>query len=698
MQETYLPSISGEPVENTDRQADSSGTLSTDIITPDEVDYLLIEKTPAAKGGAGRRGKHQHFKVKDIWCAFDIETSRLEGDQSVMYIWQFQIGDKTVIGRTWEEFMRFLIRLNRTAERSNQLIYVFVHNLAYEFQFLSGILEPENVFAVKPRKVLKFDWHSIQFRCSYLLTNLSLDAFTRQMGVESRKISGFDYIKIRYPWTPLSDQELLYCVNDVKGLVQALQAKAQLNDDTLATIPLTATGYARREAKQAMRSYHWHQLHDQMPSWKVYKLARAAFRGGDTHASRFYVDKVVDNVDSWDRSSSYPECMINRQFPGSRFWFIKDENCSLEKILDLINRNKALLMRLCLKNPRLADPFEGCPYIPKSKCRPVVNPWEDNGRILAADYLEIAITDIDLLIILEQYVYDEIAFYDVAYSRYRPLPGQIRELAIKFYKNKTNLKGVEGQELYYNKSKEILNSFYGMMAQDPGKVDILYSQINGFTLGEEITPEDFKKKMYNAFLSYCWAPWVTAWARFELHIARKMCGRRFVYCDTDSVKFTADPSLPWPLPDFTEYNQHKIELAEKSGSWADDPAGERHYMGVYEYEGSCRFKTLGAKKYCIETDGKLKLTCAGVGKRSGAADLSENGGIDAFRIGYTFTGEAGGLEAVYNDKADFYMEAEGRQLHITKNVCLRPSTYTLGLSKDYEWALSHASDIMRRLK
>ena len=259
--------------------------------------------------------------------------------------------------------------------------------------------------------------------------------------------------------------------------------------------------------------------------------------------------------------------------------------------------------------------------------------------------------------VLEQYVYDEIAFYDVAYSRYRPLPGPIRELAIKFYKNKTNLKGVEGQELYYNKSKEILNSFYGMMAQDPGKVDILYSQINGFTLGEEITPEDFKKKMYNAFLSYCWAPWVTAWARFELHIARKMCGRRFVYCDTDSVKFTADPSLPWPLPDFTEYNQHKIELAEKSGSWADDPAGERHYMGVYEYEGSCRFKTLGAKKYCIETDGKLKLTCAGVGKRSGAADLSENGGINAFRI-----------------------------------------AYTLGLSKDYEWALSHASDIMRRLK
>ena len=694
----YQRSISEEPEVSTDRQAVSSATLCPDTITLEEIDYVKIEKIPAAKGGSGRRGKHQQFKVKDLWCAFDIETSRLDNDNSVMYIWQMQIGDQTVIGRTWEEFMILLNKLNRTAERSNQIIYVFVHNLSYEFQFLSGILDPENVFAVKPRKVLKFDWRSIQFRCSYLLTNLSLAAFTRQMGVEDQKLEGYDYDKIRYPWTPLSDFELAYCVNDVRGLVQALQKKADLNGDTLATIPLTATGYARREAKKAMKGYHWHQLHDQMPTWKVYKLARAAFRGGDTHASRFYVDKIVDNVESWDRSSSYPEVMLNHDFPGSRFWFIKDEKCTVDKVLELIGRNKALLMRLCLKGVGLKDPFEGCPYIPRNKCRPCVNPYEDNGRILAADYLEIAITDVDLLIILEQYSYEEIAFYEVAYARYRKLPQPLRDLIKKYYKQKTELKGVKGQELYYAKIKELFNALYGMSAQDPGKVDILYSQISGFTLGEEITPEDFKHKMYNAFLSYCWAPWVTAWARLELHIARKMCGRRFVYCDTDSVKYAADPSLPWPLPDFTEYNQHKIELAEKEQAYADDPSGNRHYMGVYEYEGTSRFKTLGAKKYCQEKGGKLELTCAGVGKRSGAADLMKNGGIESFKIGYVFSGDAGGLEAVYNDKADFYMEAEGRQLHVTKNVCLRPSTYTLGITADYDLAIRKANEMLRRLK
>ena len=45
---------------------------------------------------------------KNIVAAFDIETSRLPDDQSIMYIWQLQIMDYTFIGRTWEEFTKIL--------------------------------------------------------------------------------------------------------------------------------------------------------------------------------------------------------------------------------------------------------------------------------------------------------------------------------------------------------------------------------------------------------------------------------------------------------------------------------------------------------------------------------------------------------------------------------------------------------------
>ena len=678
------------------RQADSLKTRFPGIITPEDVDYVSIQRIPAAKGN-GRGGKHAK-RYKNMWCAFDIETSNVVGDHSAMYIWQMQLDDITVIGRTWEEFLYLAERLSIAGARSNTTIIVYVHNLSYEFQYLTGILEPENVFAVKPRKVLKFDWRHLEFRCSYLLTNLSLAAFTRQMGVEDQKLSGFDYDKIRYPWTPLADAEMLYCVNDVRGLVEALKKKAELNHDTIATMPLTATGYVRREAKKVMKGYHFRQLHDQFPSMKVYRMARDAFRGGDTHASRFYAQKIVENVESWDRSSSYPEVMINRKFPASRFWFIPEDKCTFEKVMDLINHERALLLRVCFKGIKLSDPFEGSPYISRSKCRVCVNPWLDNGRVMSSDYLETTMTDVDLLIILEQYEYEEIAFAEVAYARYNYLPEPLRDLVKRYYTEKTALKGVAGQELYYARAKELLNSLYGMCAQDPGKVDILYDQETGFSLGDDITEDAFEKKMYNAFLSYCWAPWVTAWARLELHIARKMCGRRFVYCDTDSVKYAADPGLPWDLPDFTEYNERKKKLAEKTGAWADDANGNRHYMGVYEYEGSSRFITLGAKKYATEQEGRLKLTCAGVGKRAGAEHLKNHGGLAAFKIGYIFDGAAGGVEAVYNDHADFTIEAEGRPLHVTKNICLKPSTYTLGITGDYAAAIKHANNILRRFK
>ena len=46
--------------------------------------------------------------------------------------------------------------------------------------------------------------------------------------------------------------------------------------------------------------------------------------------------------------------------------------------------------------------------------------------------------------------------------------------------------------------------------------------------------------------------------------------------------------------------------------------------------------------------------------------------------------EAGGLEAIYNDNPPIKeIEIDGHTLPITSNVCLRPSTYTLGLTAEY---------------
>ena len=124
----------------------------------------------------------QKKKYVSLVCAFDIETTRLPDiEQSFMYIWQFQIDDYwTVYGRTWDEFLDFLTRLQRRL-RGGMLV-VYIHNASYVWQFLRGIydFEEDEVFATEPRKILKFTmFDSFEFRCSYLQTNMSLDQFLK---------------------------------------------------------------------------------------------------------------------------------------------------------------------------------------------------------------------------------------------------------------------------------------------------------------------------------------------------------------------------------------------------------------------------------------------------------------------------------------------------------------------------------------
>jgi len=153
----------------------------------------------------------------------------------------------------------------------------------------------------------------------------------------------------------------------------------------------------------------------------------------------------------------------------------------------------------------------------------------------------------------------------------------------------------------------------------------------------------------------------------------------FVYSDTDSVKYIGE------LQGLDEYNAETRNRALDNDAWAKDPSGKIHYMGVYESEGTYdRFVTLGAKKYAYEQDGKLHITIAGVNKKLGAAEL---GTIENMHEGFTFH-DAGGLEAIYNDLPYGDMNIDGHRLRIGRNVCLKPSTYTIGLAEDYRRILS----------
>lgn len=663
------------------------------IVSPEQFPFEWLSDRPLVKRKQGNQRTKKRVKYKDIITAFDIETTRLADiEQSVMYVWQWQFDDDyTVVGRTWEQFAAFQRKLAKILD--DTVMVVFVHNLSYEFQFLRGIYQfnPDEVFAIKSRKVLKCNMHGcFEFRCSYIHSNMNLDTYTKKMGVKHKKLTGtFDYEKIRYPWTELSEDELAYCIHDVQGLVEAIKIEMDHDGDNLYTFPLTSTGYVRRDAKKAMSTVSFSFVKNQLPDYEIYKMLREAFRGGNTHANRYYANYTLHNVHSADRSSSYPDVMCNCKFPISEFYRLGD--LPYQEVVKLIEkRQKALIMRVSISGIYLTRIDWGCPYLSLSKCRHIENALEDNGRILSADYLETTLTDIDLRIVLQEYSFTDIRFFDVASSRYGYLPTPLISTICQYYHYKTELKNVTGQELLYMKSKNKLNSLYGMCAQDPVKQSILFIE-NDFKEQNEDEAKLLLEHNKKAFLAYQWGVWVTAWARYRLEEGIILAhgdienpdSPQFVYCDTDSVKYLGDIDL-------TLFNNQRITDSKRSGAYATDPSGITHYMGVYEKEHDmCEFRTMGAKKYVYREMPLDKLVCtiAGVSKSLGGKELEAHGGITAFHEGFTFE-QAGGLEAVYNDDVDTVINIEGHSLYITANVVLRPSTYTLGLSADYKRLLT----------
>ena len=635
----------------------------------------------------GNQGTTARIKYADIVTAFDIESTRIvEIEQSIMYIWQWQIGiGYTTVGRTWTEFIEFAKRLiARLGE--NEYIVVYVHNLSYEFQFLRGIYDfrEDEVFCLDRRKILKctmFD--HLEFRCSYLHSNMSLATYTDKMGAYHSKIVGeYDYNKIRWPYTLLSEREMLYCVNDVRGLVESIMIEMEHDGDNLYTIPLTSTGYVRRDTKRAVRAERKQLAEKIAPEYSVYKLLREAFRGGNTHANRYYSGKTISNVKSFDRSSSYPDVLCNCEYPITEF--LPEKECDYSRIIDLMERRgKALLFRVAMCNVHLIDEIWGAPYLAKDKVRNLQGAIIDNGRILSAEYLETTVTDVDFRIILSEYDADSITPYDVYSARYGYLPQSIIDTNIAYYRAKTELKGVSGKELLYMKSKNKLNSIYGMMAMNPVRDNIVFR--DGDYVQDDTTTKEERLATANkkAFLAYQWGVWCTAWARYRLEEGIRLVGDGFIYCDTDSVKFVGDAN-------FASYNRQRVKDSKKSGAYATDPKGNVHYMGVYEYEGQYeQFRTLGAKKYCYVVNGKLHATIAGVSKRDGGNELEKAGGIEAFKPGFIFR-DAGGTESIYNDAPNMqYTMPNGETIEITSNVVIRDSTYTLGLAAEYERLLRY---------
>lgn len=659
----------------------TSGPANSRTIKASDLDTRFLYDVPDQKR---KRGKQKAKKriYKDLICAFDIETTNIpEIQQSVMYIWQMQIGeDRTIIGRTWKEWLDLLEDMARRL-RKNEYIVCYIFNAAFEFQFIRGVyaFDHTEIFAMDNRDVLTFTmFDHFEFRCAYHFTNMSLRAFLKQMNVADQKTE-LDYSVQRWPWTPLSEEEMTYCINDVKGLVEALKKRLEMDGDSLYTTPLTSTGFVRRDIVRAMEGFNREQIHEMIPPFEVYQILRDAFRGGNTHGSRFLSDCVLEGVRSYDRVSSYPDVMINRKYP-LKPW-VREKRRTPRRLQQMLKRNVPFLLVCALTNVRLKDELEDCPYLARDKCRRIKDGYYDNGRILSCEYCETSCTSLDWEIILDQYLFDEIYIIDLWSSSYRMLPEPFRETIIKYYERKTALKGAETEEdIYmYNRSKERVNAAYGLTVTDPVRQAVLFDDEIGFHLDEKDPLKLYEKYRKKTVFPYSVGVWVAAWGRWELHQMMKIVkkqGGEFVYTDTDSVKFIGDV-------DFSEYNREHEERSRKNGGTAKDRKGVEHPLGVLELDGIYdRFKFLRAKCYAYEEKGKLHITIAGVNKKDGAVELAEKGGLNALGDRFTFE-RSGKTCSTYNDVPFGEYDTGEGIVDITPNVYIAPEEYTVKLTPDY---------------
>ena len=620
---------------------------------------------------------------------------------ATMYIWQFGINDQVYYGRTWDDFVSFLDRLEENSKLQKK---VFVHNLSFEFQFLRSVVKIKSVFSRVSRKVMKCkleDYH-IEFQCSLYLSGVKLADLPRIYDLPVQKLTGdLDYFELRTSITPLTPEEFGYCENDCLVLYEYIK-KELLTYKTVWKLPLTMTGKVRRELQDLlMKNYSYRNKVRKAINIKptVYNRLLESFMGGYTHANYIYSDEVIEDVDSYDEASAYPYVMVTRRFPMTQF-----KPCDVKKREELID-DFAYLIRVQLNKVH-------CKYynnfISGSKCEEIRGGRFDNGRIISAEKIIITVTDVDFKFILDTYDCNSYEILECYYAAYNYLPKEFIMFILEKYYYKTRYKGVKGKELFYAIEKSKFNSLYGMTVTNMIRDEVLYDNKAGWREQELSNVDIFDgliEQENKAFLSFAWGVWITAYARENLLRRVIALDEYAVYMDTDSCKCVKG----YDKTVFDKYNESVLATIHKVAKQLDipenyfmpaDQKGKPHPLGVFEYEEHYdKFITQGAKKYCVEKDGKLDITVSGVPK-SGSQCLHS---IDEFRDDLVFTFDKTNKHTiVYNDdqKSIDIIDMNGVKYTCKdKTSCvLLPAEYTLGKAYEYTQLLTDNSTKRSKFK
>lgn len=564
-----------------------------------------------------------HLKYLRVPAGFDIETTRVE-TRAYMYHWQFSFGEYVLCGRKWSSFAALVEKLQTWLTWQKATIIVWVANLGHEFSFIGSRFEWSNIFAVAPHEPLKARTGRVEFReCLSISGAGGLANLAKHYTKTQKAKSDLDYTKPRNSMTELDSTEKGYCYCDVEILSEWGTYIFENFADLGLQIPLTATGIVRSHIKKAAQDTGKYehikevirQLYPQTPQEYDF-IMEYLFRGGYTHACVYWCGIPWDNVIGADYTSSYPGVMLHDdcyqcspfvkttlETDGQYITDYRMSQCCVWFVATFTGINSTT-------HHSIESKHKLCSY---------ENAAFDNGRLIAADRIQVALTEMDYEVYTKFYTWKTIEIQAAYVATKGKLPEYVLKPLRHFYKIKARLKaaGQDGTIEYVN-AKAICNSMYGCCVTRLKFKEAIYNEIT-HEWSQKLQDKSYDELRKNQILSPFWGIQITAAARRNLlltvwEIDGNQSEPTVLYCDTDSA-YMIDTQRNRDI--IAAYNE-KIFAVNQSlepefydigcFDWIDKDENKQpiHY----------KFKTLGAKRYVKYHDGICNVTVAGLPKGS----------------------------------------------------------------------------------
>lgn len=681
--------------------------------------------------------KSKKYICKQYVC-LDTETSWNHDELEPVcwiYQWAFTFCNSIRYGRTPEELIEVLkdmVDFYKLGE--DRTIYIYIHNLPYDFSYLCLYLhdafgDPDNLLASDNHKPFLIHYEcGLEFRCSYKLSNDSLERWGHKLGIKHPKMVGaIDYQAIHHQWSKLTRDDWRYMWTDCIAMDESIKRQLLLYNDTIDTVPITSTGYPRREIFREYNSYNDKKhrkknkerikFKDTALDVESYLACYNNFSGGITHGNRFYRGITLKAKDGKsirhrDFRSHYPT-QQHKDMPMSKLVHFTDR----VKFEDLAKYADThwILCRVVLEDVRLRSKKITLPYLQTAHVlyhhTQGMRVLDDNGRICAfKGQSELWLEYNELKLVLEQYKYAYILIKETYAAMKGPLPAwMIDTLDARFKGKSDKSKAVKlakdadappedilQLELDLMKDKNGLNGIYGVSATNPVRVTVTLEGDTWKTI--KPSEDDIEKKLegyyksYKHCMRYQWGVATTILARLQLLEVYKIIGaENFIYCDTDSMFYYSTPEIEKRLD---EYNEACRVWAMERGAYITMEDGTVVNYNAFTDEGEdiTQFRFLHSKCYAYtyihEKKEVLKCVIAGVpayDKESHTFRESELGSIDELKKGKVFT-KCGGTKSMYLEAGQIYTTAAGDS---TGGGCI--ITKTTKTLNDENWAeVEHA--------